>query len=144
MTAIADLDGFRHQNLETFPQTTHGNGAFNTTTSIAYSAGHPNFIVSVGASHHEPSVIRAGFSEDNGKTWQNFASITQKTHPPSLVFGNVAVSATDINNIVWQPTDNKPPILLKIEGQLGRKLIILSNPISEVAPIAIYGIVNKF
>lgn len=128
ITAIADFDGFRHQNLDVYPQTTHGNGEFITTTSLAYSANHPNFIVSVGASHHDPSRIRAGFSEDNGKTWQNFASITQKTHPPSLVFGNVAVSATDINNIVWQPSDNKPPYFTQDRGTTWQKIDAFEQP----------------
>jgi photosystem II stability/assembly factor-like uncharacterized protein len=99
ISAIADFDGFRHDSLDSFPLHTHGNGAFITTTSLAYSSGNPNFVVSVGASHHDPKAVRAGFSRDNARTWQNFPSIEKKTHPDDLVFGNVAVSATNTQNI---------------------------------------------
>jgi xyloglucan-specific exo-beta-1,4-glucanase len=116
ISAIADFDGFRHDSLDAFPLHTHGNGAFVTTTSLAYSSENPNFVVSVGASHHDPKVMRAGFSRDNARTWQNFPSIEKKTHPDDLVFGNVAVSATNTQNIVWQPSNGKPPYCTKDGG----------------------------
>jgi len=122
ITAIADFDGFRHECLNAIPIKTHGNGVFNTTTSLAYSSNNPNFIVSVGASHHGAEKIRAGFSVDNGKNWQNFPSIEQKTHPEELVFGNVAVSATNTKNIVWQPTDWKLPYFTKDGGSSWKRI----------------------
>jgi len=115
ITAIADFDGFRHDSLDAFPLRSHS-GDFSTTTSIAYSSGDPNFIISVGANHHDPQTMRAGFSKDNGRTWQNFPSIKKGTHPEDLVFGNIAVSATDNQNIVWQPTNSKPPYFTKDGG----------------------------
>lgn len=115
ISAIADFDGFRHDSLDAFPVRSHG-GGFNTTTSLAYSSSNPNFVVSVGANHHEPWKLRAGFSRDNARTWQNFPSIEQGTHPEDLVFGNIAVSATDTQNIVWQPTNGKPPYFTKDGG----------------------------
>jgi hypothetical protein len=121
ITAIADFDGFRHDSLDSFPHKSHSK-EFNTTTSLAYSTGNPNFVVSVGASHHDPKVMRAGFSKDNAKTWQNFPSIEKKTHPSDLVFGNVAVSATDTQNIVWQPTNSKPPYFTKDGGNTWNKI----------------------
>jgi photosystem II stability/assembly factor-like uncharacterized protein len=122
ISAIADFDGFRHQSLDSFPQKSHGNGNFITTTSLAYSSGKPNFIVSVGASHHDPKVMRAGFSRDNARTWQNFPSIEKKTHPNDLVFGNIAVSATDTQNIVWQPSNGKPPYFTKDGGTTWKRI----------------------
>ncbi|MEC4893389.1 MAG: hypothetical protein SAL07_09370 [Oscillatoria sp. PMC 1051.18] len=122
LTAIADFDGFRHDSLDSFPNRTHGREVFNTTTSITYSSGNPNFIVSVGASHHNFSQIRAGFSTNNGKTWQQFPSLEKGTHPNELIFGNVAVSATDINNIVWQPTNWKPPYFTKDRGKTWQRI----------------------
>lgn len=122
LTAIADFDGFRHESLCTIPQTSHGQGIFNTTTQLAYSFNHPNFVVSVGANHHEPDKIRAGFSQDYGKTWQQFQSIENKTHPPELVFGNVAVSATNPDHIVWQPTNDQPPYYTKDRGKTWNKI----------------------
>lgn len=115
VTAIADFDGFRHESLDSFPLYRHGK-EFMTTTSLAYSSGNPNFIVSLGANHHEPHKIRAGFSRDNAQTWQNFPSIENKTHPQDLIFGNVAVSSTNTQNIVWQPSNGKPPYFTKDRG----------------------------
>jgi photosystem II stability/assembly factor-like uncharacterized protein len=122
ISAIADFDGFRHDSLDAFPRHTHGNGVFNTTTSIAYSSGNPNFVVSVGASHHDPKVMRAGFSKDNARTWQNFPSIEQGTHPEDLVFGNIAVSATDTQNMVWVPSNSKPPYFTKDGGNTWNRI----------------------
>jgi photosystem II stability/assembly factor-like uncharacterized protein len=122
ISAIADFDGFRHDSLDAFPRHSHGNGVFVTTTSLAYSSGNPNFVVSVGASHHDPKVMRAGFSRDNARTWQNFASIEKKTHPKDLVFGNIAVSATDTQHIVWQPSNGKPPYFTKDGGTTWKRI----------------------
>lgn len=127
ITAIADFDGFRHDCLNAIPIKSHGNGIFNTTTSLAYSSNNPNFIVSVGANHHESWKIRAGFSVDNGKNWQNFPSIEQKTHPEELVFGNVAVSASNTKNIVWQPTKGKLPYFTKDGGRNWQKIDFFSD-----------------
>ncbi|EAW38330.1 Probably secreted sialidase; several ASP-boxes and dockerin domain [Lyngbya sp. PCC 8106] len=122
ITAIADFDGFYHDSLCSVPIRNHGNGNFITTTSLAYSSTHPNFIVSVGASHHNPQEIRAGFSENYGKTWHNFRSIENKTHPSDLVFGNIAVSATDTRNIVWQPSNGKTPYFTKDRGRTWQQI----------------------
>lgn len=122
ITAIADFDGFRHESLCTIPQKSHGGGVFNTTTKLAYSFNHPNFVVSVGANHQEPDKIRAGFSQDYGKTWQQFESLKNKTHPPELVFGNVAVSATNPDHIVWQPTNDQPPYYTQDRGKTWNKI----------------------
>ena len=122
ISAIADFDGFRHESLDSFPNQSHGKGAFMTTTSLAYSSSNPNFVVSVGANHHEPWKIRAGFSNDNARTWQNFPSIEKKTHPDDLVFGNIAVSATEIQNIVWVPSNSKPPYFTKDGGNTWNRI----------------------
>ena len=103
ITAIADFDGFRHSDINSTPANNHS-GGFSTTTSIDYSAVDPNFLVRVGGVQKTPWIRHAGFSTDNGVTWENFGSIENGTHPEDLSFGNVAISATDTNNIVWQPT----------------------------------------
>lgn len=122
ITAIADFDGFRHESLKSFPKQNHGQGIFNTTTSIAYSSGNPNFVASVGAPHHDPSKSRAGFSTNNARTWQNFASLEKGTHPKELIFGNIAVSATDTRNLVWQPSKWAPPYFTKDRGATWQKI----------------------
>ena len=116
ITAIADFDGFRHEDINVTPSNNHSR-EFSTTTSIDYSVGDPNFIVKVGGVQKTPWIRQAGFSTDNGVTWKNFDSIDNGTHPDDLNFGNVAVSATDVNNIIWQPTNWAAPYYTKDRGQ---------------------------
>ena len=65
---------------------------------------------------------QAGFSTDNGKTWQNFDSIKNRTHPNDLNFGNIAVSATNTNNMVWQGTNHAIPYYTKNRGKTWQKV----------------------
>ena len=122
ITAIADFDGFRHTDVNATPTKNHSDGEFSTTTSINYSSGNPDFIVRVGGNQNDFSKRQAGFSTDNGITWQNFASIENGTHPNELNFGNVAVSATNTNNIIWQGTNNAAPYYTKDRGQTWNKI----------------------
>lgn len=122
ITAIADFDGFRHTNVTATPAKNHSNGGFSTTTSITYSAKDPNFVVRVGGNQNNFSQRQAGFSTDNGITWQNFDSIKDGTHPNDLNFGNVAVSATNTNNIVWQGSNWVAPYYTKDRGKTWQKI----------------------
>ena len=116
ITAIADFDGFRHTDINATPSKNHSDGNFSTTTSISYSPKDPNFLVRASSSHHDYSQY-SGFSWDNGTTWQKFASIENGNHPNDLSFGNIAVSANDTNNIVWQASNWAAPYYTKDGGQ---------------------------
>jgi hypothetical protein len=122
VTGIADFDGFRHDPLYGQPATTHGRGAFITTTSVAVMGGNQNVLASVGANHHEPWRRRAGLSTDNGRSWTDFASIRSGTHPNDLEFGTIALSATNGNNMVWQPTNWAPPYRTTDGGRTWQRL----------------------
>lgn len=122
ITGIADFDGFRHESLCSVPQSNHSQGNFTTTTSLAYSSNDPNFIVSVGGNQNNHDQIQGRFSRDNGRNWQDFPSLQNGTHPQDLVFGNIAVSATDTQNIVWQPSRGKPPYFTKDGGETWQKI----------------------
>ena len=116
ITAIADFDGFRHTDVNATPSKNHSDRNFSTTTSISYSAQDPNFLVRASSNHHDYSQY-SGFSWDNGTTWQKFASIENGNHPDDLSFGNIAVSANDTNNIVWQGSNWAVPYYTKDGGQ---------------------------
>jgi photosystem II stability/assembly factor-like uncharacterized protein len=122
ITAIADFNGFRHTDVDAFPTRNHSGGEFYTMTSIDYSAGNPNFLVAAAAHHDEPWKMYSGYSTDNGANWKRFASLENGTHPYELNFGNIAVSATDTNNIVWQPTNWVAPYFTKDGGATWTKI----------------------
>lgn len=121
VTAIADWDGFRHTDINLKPEYSHNRGEFTTTTSIAYSANDPNFLVRVGGHQFRHEEKTAGYSTDNGQTWNSFESLANNSHPAELKFGNIAVSATDTQNIVWQPTESAPPYWSKDGGKTWQK-----------------------
>lgn len=122
ITAIADFDGFRHTDVTVTPTKNHSNGEFSSTTSITYSADNPNFVVRVGGNQNNFSQRQAGFSTNNGITWQNFDSIKNGTHPQDLNFGNIAVSATNTNNMIWQGTNWAAPYYTKDRGKTWQKI----------------------
>ena len=51
---------------------------------------------------------QSGRSFDGGLTWEPFASYGDASHPEELRFGNIAISADDVDNMVWLPTFNAP------------------------------------
>lgn len=109
VTATADFNGFYQASDTAYPSQSHVPQTFSTNTSVAYSFGNPLRMVTVSASHHEPWKKYSGFSTNGGQTWQKFGSIVNNTHPSELNFGNIAVSCSDPNNIVWLPTDGIAP-----------------------------------
>jgi photosystem II stability/assembly factor-like uncharacterized protein len=50
----------------------------------------------------------AGWSDDAGRTWEPFASVVDGTRPTHLRFGNLAVSSTDRDVMVWLPSFDRP------------------------------------
>ena len=52
-----------------------------------------------------PERRASGYSTDGGATWSRFASLANGTAPSDLLFGNIAVSAHDTNNLVWVPSN---------------------------------------
>jgi O-antigen ligase len=44
-------------------------------------------------------------STDGGASWRRFGSIESGDHPEELRFGNIAVAAGDVDNLVWSPSD---------------------------------------
>ncbi|MEL6439739.1 MAG: hypothetical protein AAFQ80_10850 [Cyanobacteria bacterium J06621_8] len=116
ISAIADIDGFRHSDTKAVPLHSHSKGEFSTTTSISYSSSNPNFLVRASSNHHN-YVQHSGFSWDNGVTWRKFTSIKNETHPNDLSFGNIAVAAKDTSNIVWQGSNWAVPYYTRDGGQ---------------------------
>jgi hypothetical protein len=98
---IFDRQGFYHANPDSYPTQPLIDGAFWGGTSLDYSGGTPGTLVTVQAkNNYSPSLTgRGATSTDGGKTWQLFGST-----PTNNVGGNIAISATDPNNLVWLPS----------------------------------------
>jgi hypothetical protein len=110
ITALWDRSGFRHESLEQYPGThLPGKTTFSSGWDLAVSPQNPNFITLISEDYRDGNPHFSGYSSDGGKTWTTFASITNGTHPADLHYGNMAISATDTNRLVWLPGNKKVP-----------------------------------
>ncbi|HEY1686126.1 MAG TPA: xyloglucanase [Tepidisphaeraceae bacterium] len=92
LSALGDLGGFRHDDLNVSPKSGMFKNPLNSScNSLDEAANDPDLIVRVG----EGNVPHGAYSTDLGKTWQPFAS-----EPPRAYAGYVAISA-DGKTIVW-------------------------------------------
>lgn len=100
-SAMGDIGGFRHEDLNTSPHMIR-NPYINASTDLDYAETNPNLIVRVG--HSQPDIVeRMGVSTDNGVTWTPAANPWQAESTYNTGGGWVAVSANG-HTIVWAPT----------------------------------------
>lgn len=103
-TCIADNDGNRHTDLDSYPVRSYNNPDLQETTSIDFCETNPDAMARVG-SWDWGKKGGGGFSSDNGITWTPFESM-----PPDARHGRIACSATDPNLFIWVPEKSKPYI----------------------------------
>jgi hypothetical protein len=90
-----------------FPYTSRFGAAWDITASPT----NPDFLAVVLddsqdlAGRTVPERRASGYSTDAGVTWKRFDSLANGTAPPDLLFGNIAVSAHNDNNLVWVPSN---------------------------------------
>ncbi|GCE31673.1 carbohydrate-binding protein [Dictyobacter alpinus] len=101
ISTIYDRQGFYHENVDAYPAKPLLDSAFWGGTSLDYSGGNPSTVVTVQAknNYYPALTARGAISADGGKNWKLFGSI-----PPGAVGGNIAISSTDPNNLVWLPS----------------------------------------
>jgi hypothetical protein len=151
VTSVWDRSGFVHEDPEVYPDqhlirdnaeanglgTFKGND-FSNGWDLDYSHQNPNFVVMI--SQDKPNVPRppthySGWSDDGGRTWNVFDSIgvpkisgdASENHPNALRYGNIAVSSTNVDRMVWIPgtgaeayyTDNRGDSWNKVSGLPG-------------------------
>jgi photosystem II stability/assembly factor-like uncharacterized protein len=96
LSAVADLGGFRHDDLDKpSPTGMFQTPIFGSGTGIDFAWQKPEIVARVG--HAGGAGKRGAVSMDGGKTWKPFA-----TEPPGNGAGSIAVSA-DGETFVWSP-----------------------------------------
>ena len=96
LTAMLDLGGFRHTDLNTVPSNRY-NLLWHNVSSIDFAESNSNQIVRVGtgsATNGDPGRGIA-LSGDNGITW------TEPNQPANAWGGTVASSSSGTTNLVW-------------------------------------------
>ncbi len=98
LSALGDIDGFRHDDLSASPLQYAGPRLTNGE-SIDYAGQAPQIVVRSGTVRHRvQNEIRAAHSSDGGKTWTSFAS----EPPQGEGAGQIAIAA-DGKRVIWTP-----------------------------------------
>jgi photosystem II stability/assembly factor-like uncharacterized protein len=108
LSGIADVDGFRHDDLAVSPQRGRfGTPAFKNTASLAFAWQNPDVVVRSGNTYKN-DLPTGAYSRDGALTWKAFA-----TEPPGTVGaywrgeGSIAISP-DARTVVWSPIGVAP------------------------------------
>jgi xyloglucan-specific exo-beta-1,4-glucanase len=110
LSALADVGGFRHDDLGVAPKTVFTNPVFTTTRSIDYAERNPKIIVRAGdfSDSDRPSDSHAAFSTDGGATW------FQGIEPSGVNTGGSVAAAADGSRFVWAPGDSGQPVVFSV------------------------------
>ncbi len=95
LSAIGDIDGFRHDDLDVSPSAGRLNPRYGTNTWIDYAANQPSFMVRV---HNNAQGKFGAYSTDGGTTWTPFGSA-----PAGVTGGGTIVVSADGATLVWAP-----------------------------------------
>ncbi|MGF1478658.1 MAG: WD40/YVTN/BNR-like repeat-containing protein [Cyanophyceae cyanobacterium] len=95
LSGVADIEGFYHQRLDSYPteRLGYGNNYYQDTYSIAYCAREPTRLVRVGGNRWN-STAGGALSRDGGWHWR------QLSFPPETLPLRVAISATNPDRFV--------------------------------------------
>lgn len=98
LSAVGDIDGFRHDDLAVPPLQFAGPRLTNGE-SIAYAGQAPLTVVRSGTVRdRNNNEVRAAYSLDGGKSWELFAS-----EPPEGEGAGHITLAADGKRVIWQP-----------------------------------------
>ncbi len=100
LSALGDLGGFRHANVDAVPALMFTAPTLTSCTSIDYAELTPTFLVRSGNIDRSanPNVNRAGFSYDGGANW-----FQASTEPGGVAGGGTIAAAADASRVVWAP-----------------------------------------
>ncbi|WP_255952324.1 WD40/YVTN/BNR-like repeat-containing protein [Streptomyces odontomachi] len=96
ISALGDIGGFVHKDLDTVPSLMFTQPTLDSTTSLDYAESTPATIVRVGNSD-DTAVHRIGFSTDGGNNWW------QGSEPSGVTGGGTVAIAANASAVVWSP-----------------------------------------
>ncbi|MFT2009956.1 T9SS type A sorting domain-containing protein [Pontibacter sp. 13R65] len=95
VSALGDIDGFRHDNLDESPAQGRLSPRYGTNTWIDYAASQPDFMV---RTHYQSEAHFGAFSTDGGTAWSPFAA-----SPAGVTGGGAIAVSADGAFLVWAP-----------------------------------------
>ncbi|MFI7543942.1 cellulose binding domain-containing protein [Actinoplanes sp. NPDC049599] len=94
VSALGDIGGFHHADLDTVPASFHDTPSLGSNTSLDFAETSPGFFVRVGNNSAAPHI---GVSSDGGKNWYN------GQEPAGVTGGGKVAVGADANAVVWAP-----------------------------------------
>jgi len=112
ISAVGDLDGFRHDELERAPWQFKAPPRYQNSESIDSAGLAPDVLVRSGRIRGTTSIVRAAISRDGARSWTALAREPSEGHGA----GSIAVAA-DGNAILWLPDGAAHAFLTRDDGQ---------------------------
>ncbi len=102
LSALGDIDGFRHDDLTKVPAKFFRAPTFATSTSLDFAEKNPSVIVRAGnfTDSDRPNDSHVAFSTDGGANW------FQGTEPGGINEGGTVAAAADGSRFVWAPKNS--------------------------------------
>ncbi|MER7417177.1 cellulose binding domain-containing protein [Micromonospora peucetia] len=107
VSALGDIGGFRHTDLDAVPPMMFTQPTFTSTTSLDYAETKPGVLVRAGnfADADRPGDSHVAFSTDGGANW------FQGTEPSGVNSGGTVAASADGSRFVWAPGDAGQPVV---------------------------------
>ncbi len=104
LSGNADVDGFRHEKLDSFPEKKLGGKDLHDgdVSGLDFCEADPNIVMRVGEERGGP--FRGAVSADNGQTFSNFAALPF----PTANGGRIVISARACQRALWLPKESVP------------------------------------
>ncbi|MFJ6199282.1 cellulose binding domain-containing protein [Micromonospora sp. NPDC092111] len=101
VSALGDIGGFRHADLNAVPSMMFTQPNFTSTTSLDYAEANPATMVRAGnfTDSDRPNDSHVAFSTDGGANW------FQGSEPSGINNGGTVAAAADGSQFVWAPGD---------------------------------------
>jgi len=114
LTSHWDFGIFKHNDPNVYPSEHKPTARFSAAWEMDQSPQDPYYVVAVIEDNRYCCIDQdsrsSGYSTDGGNTWTKFASMpddaTETAYTRNFKFGQIAISATDKNNLIWQPAVN--------------------------------------
>jgi hypothetical protein len=99
VSALGDIGGFYHADLDTVQASFHDTPSLGSNTSLDFAELNPSVFVRVGNADAAPHI---GISTDGGKNWY------QGQEPSGVTGGGTVAVGADANAMVWSPAGTAP------------------------------------
>ncbi|MEV4483399.1 cellulose binding domain-containing protein [Micromonospora coxensis] len=110
VSALGDIGGFRHTDLDAVPPMMFTQPNFTSTTSLDYAETKPAVMVRAGnfTDADRPGDSHVAFSTDGGANW------FQGSEPSGINSGGTVAASADGSQFVWAPGDAGQPVVRSV------------------------------